>query len=102
MNHTTVDISGAMNEKPLVMPTEKLAKCKEMKCKPLYLSPCAEKATKSPSSEESEVCNTENVQICRTLLEEDNAPVEGALGKAVREEPKECKKMHWEKQLGRN
>ena len=55
LNHTTVDISNAMNEKQLVTPTEKLAKHKGIKYNFFYLSPCAEKKTKSPSPEESEV-----------------------------------------------
>ena len=90
LNHMAVDISGAMNEKPLVTPTETLAKHKGIKCNPFYLSPCAKKETKSPSPEESEVSDTENVQICRTLFEENNAPEEDASGKTVMAEPKEC------------
>ena len=90
LNRKAVDIPGAVNEKPLVTPTEKLAKRKGIKYIPFYSSPCAEKETKSPSPEESAVSDTEDVQICRTLFEEYNATEEDASGKTVREQPKEC------------
>ena len=40
LNHTTVNISNAMNEKPLVTPTEKLAKHKGIKYNFLFKSLC--------------------------------------------------------------
>jgi len=41
LNHKAVDIPGATNDKPIITPTEKLAKRKGIKYIPFYRSPSA-------------------------------------------------------------
>ena len=51
LNRNAVDIPGEVDDKPIVTPTEKLAKRKGIKFIPFYTSPYPEKENKSPSSE---------------------------------------------------
>ena len=51
LNRKAVDIPGAVNGKPIVTPTEKLAKRQEIKYIPFYTSPYTEKENRPPSPE---------------------------------------------------
>ena len=50
-NRYAIDIPGEVNDKPIVTPTEKLAKRKGIKYIPFYTSPGLEKEIRSPSPE---------------------------------------------------
>ena len=47
LNCNAIDIPGEVDDKPIVTPTEKLAKRKGIKYIPFYTSPCLEKENRS-------------------------------------------------------
>ena len=51
LNRKAVDIPGAVNDKPIVTPTEKLAKRQGIKYIPFYTSPYTKKENRPPSPE---------------------------------------------------
>ena len=72
-NRHAINIPGDVDDKPIVTPTEKLAKRKGIKYIPFYTSPCLEKEirSQSPEVEKKWTCLPKDIRKAMIYLMKD-------------------------------